>query len=190
MNERYFLKSIEQLPPFLQVHSKNVACYMRALAESVGGVDIEKAYQAGLYHDIGKRGIPSSIWNKAGGLTKFEWEKVKMHPILGGTWLSEQKADIEIIQCAKYHHEKLDGSVYPYGLKGEDIPIIARICSIADSFDAMIAARPYSKPKTTEEAISDLYKYAGIQFDSDLVESFTTLLLKSENNLWENILIA
>lgn len=152
-------------------HSVRVAKYSREIARRMNFSEDEQeqiSYMA-LLHDIGKIGIPDSILKKAGKLTKEEWEVVKNHPRIGGEILSEFTVIPDIADGAKYHHEHYDGKGYCEGLKGEEIPLKARIIAIADSFDAMCSARHYQTGNTLEYAREELLRCSGTQFDPNIV---------------------
>ncbi len=128
-------------------------------------------------HDIGKIGIPDSILFKNGPLTDEEYEIMKTHTKMGAKLL---ESNFEILKCAQkiamYHHERYDGSGYPEGLSDKEIPIEARIVTIADSFDAMVSKRPYKDARSFSYAIGELVKNAGKQFDPELVNEFKSML--------------
>jgi putative two-component system response regulator len=124
-------------------------------------------------HDIGKIGIPDSILLKKGRLSEEEWKIMKAHTQIGAKIL---ESNFDILKCAQrialYHHEKYDGSGYPTNLKGEEIPIEARIVTVADSFDAIVSSRPYKPPRSYLEGMKELKENAGTQFDPKIVEAF------------------
>ena len=126
-------------------------------------------------HDIGKIAIDDQILNKPGKLNNEEWENIKRHPEIGYRILSSSPEYIQIAEDILYHHERYDGKGYPRGLKGEEIPIRARIITIADSFDAMISDRPYRKALSKQEALNEIKKCAGTQFDPKIAELFIEL---------------
>jgi len=133
---------------------------------------------AGLLHDIGKIGIDYSIIEKTGRLTEEEYEEIKKHPEIGYRIL---KTSIEYEGIAKlvlFHHEKLDGTGYPKGIKGEEIPLESKIISIVDAFDAMISARPYKTKMIIKDAVDELKRCSGSQFDPVLVEVFANKVIK------------
>ena len=159
-------------------HSKKVSDYAVALAEtlSLSQDKIDEIRAAGLLHDIGKVGIPDSTLNKKGALTNEEWELVKAHPKLGVEILRHV---IDLVNCLPvilHHHERYDGSGYPSGLKGNNIPLEARILAIADAFDAITSPRPYHEELSSQQALDELKRYAGTQFDPELVDAFCKII--------------
>jgi diguanylate cyclase (GGDEF)-like protein len=133
---------------------------------------------AGLLHDIGKVGVADSIWDKPGPLSPAEWDEVRRHPELAGRILGARElADIrEWIVC---RHEQPDGHGYPRGISGEDIPLESRVLAVAESYDAMTSPRPYREAMTQEEAIAELGRYAGAQFDGAVVDAFLRALSRA-----------
>ena len=134
-------------------------------------------FLAGIAHDIGKKMIPLSILDKTTALDLKEKEIMQLHPKIGKTVMETQKIDQniknEILPSILYHHERWDGNGYPYNLKGLDIPIIARLCSIADAYDAIISNRPYKAGSSHDTALFVLVSCAGTQFDPQLVQILT-----------------
>jgi putative nucleotidyltransferase with HDIG domain len=155
-------------------HSKKVSQYAVMMAEALG-LSTEKVATiraAGLLHDIGKIAVPDSILNKAGPLTEEEWEPIKAHPELGMEIL---KHVIDLVNCLPgilHHHEHYDGTGYPGALKGEEIPLEARVLAIADVYDAITSMRPYRNQMTPQEALDELRRCAGTQFDPELIRLF------------------
>ena len=131
---------------------------------------------AAILHDIGKVGIKDQILNKNEVLTKEEFAIMREHPLLGTEILEHIKQLRTIIPGIKHHHEHYNGSGYPEGLKGEEIPLIARIIAVADTFDAMITDRPYQKGMSRDEAVAEITGNAGTQFDAQVLEAFTQAL--------------
>jgi diguanylate cyclase (GGDEF)-like protein/putative nucleotidyltransferase with HDIG domain len=165
---------VESRDPYVYGHSRKVNAYAVALTEALGlpPDEVSAVSTAALLHDIGKIGIPDEVLNKKEQLSRENWEAIKAHPRLGKNIVTSIPQLVHCADSILYHHEKWDGSGYPAGLKGEEIPIGARIIAVADSFEAMTSARPYRPPLSREEASKELRKGAGIQFDPKLVEAF------------------
>jgi HD-GYP domain-containing protein (c-di-GMP phosphodiesterase class II) len=124
----------------------------------------------GVLHDIGKIGVPDSILNKPGKLDEDEWVVMKRHSEIGSRITQSVPEFDRISDYILSHHERWDGKGYPRGLKGEEIPIQSRILSIVDAYDAMTSERPYHSPMTHEDALQELIKNAGKQFDPELIQ--------------------
>jgi len=140
----------------------------------------EALHIASLLHDVGKIGIPDNILNKTGQLTIEEFNKIKEHPEIGATILKPIKELGNVIHMVKCHQEKYDGSGYPDGLRGKEIPFISRIIAVADSFDAMTTNRPYRGKKHVEEAVKEIERNSGKQYDPDIVKAFITAYKKGK----------
>ena len=153
-------------------HSLRVAEYSEKIARMMGKSDEEcyRIYYTGLLHDVGKIGIDDSIINKNGKLTKEEYEVIKQHPTMGNQILSSIREYPYLSLGAHYHHERYDGKGYPDGLKGEDIPEIARIISVADAYDAMTSNRSYRDAIPQQLVREEIVKGAGTQFDPTMAE--------------------
>lgn len=136
---------------------------------------IDLSYAAYL-HDIGKVKVPDSILGKEDELTDGEWDEMKRHPDYGAEMLAEKDFLGGAAEIVRAHHERYDGSGYPRGLKGQDIPIGARIIAVVDTYDAITSARPYQKAQAKEEAIGELKRGAGTQFDPTVVEAFLGII--------------
>ena len=130
----------------------------------------------GLFHDIGKIGIPDAILRKESKLTDDEYSEIKNHPAIGAHILSSATIFQDIIPIVKHHHEKYDGTGYPGKLKGEDIPYLARIAAIADTFDAMTSKRSYRDSLPMDIVISEFERCRGTQFDPKLDDLFLDIL--------------
>lgn len=158
----------------LKHHCQRVYSLCVSMAKVIG-LDKEKTVEiekAALLHDIGKASIDPNILNKPGHLNDEEWMEVKCHPGNGYTILCDFKEMEAVAELILGHHERWDGKGYPRGLKGEEIPLLTRIISIADSYDAMTNTRSYRKPLSKYKAIEELQKNAGTQFDPLLVHLF------------------
>ncbi|MCL1046611.1 two-component system response regulator [Shewanella sp. 1_MG-2023] len=162
------------------LHVVRMSHYARLLAMAAGHSSrfCELLYNAAPMHDIGKIGTPDAILKKPGKLDADEWKEMQAHAAIGAEIIGEH--DDPLLQMAKRiaisHHEKWDGSGYPYGLVGEDIPIEGRIIAIADVFDALTSARPYKKAWTVEDTLSLIEKESGKHFDPELVEKFKSVM--------------
>lgn len=161
-------------------HSKRVGAYCEALAKAMGftGTYVNQIKNAGLMHDIGKIGIEESLLNKVEPLTKKEFKTLYQHSEIGSRILSSIPEYVDIAKFVLEHHERIDGKGYPAGLKGDEISIQARIINIADSYDAMTGPRPYKPPLKKKEAIEELKRCSGTQFDAEIVEVFINDVLK------------
>jgi putative nucleotidyltransferase with HDIG domain len=158
-------------------HSKKVAEYALALAEVLKMEPLERSRleACALLHDVGKVGINDEILNKSGELTAEEWEVVKTHPQLGATIVGRVPQLAHCVASIRHHHERYDGTGYPNGLKGDDIPLLARILAIANAFAAMTTARPYADALSSEGALEEIKRGAGKQFDPNLVQNFLSI---------------
>jgi polar amino acid transport system substrate-binding protein len=179
-----FTKALEYYDTYTKGHSVNVANYASKISEKLGfeSERISKIYWAGLVHDVGKIFVPQSVLNKSEKLTDEEYELIKLHPLKGYELISEIEGLKDIAEIVLYHHERYDGKGYPYGKKGDEIPIESRILCVADSFDAMTSDRPYKKSLTLEEAIEELRKNSGTQFDPEIVSVLIDILLSEFNH--------
>ena len=164
-------------------HSENVMKYAIALTEAMGILDAkihDDIKNAALLHDIGKIGIPGTVLNKPGRLTKDEFNNIMTkHVLLGTTIIQEIPFLHELVPMIKHHHERYDGKGYPTGISGEDIPIGARILTVADSFEAMTSNRPYRKALSRKIAVEQLINNKNTQFDPGIVDIFLGVLEKN-----------
>lgn len=166
-------------------HSKKVSKYACDIATVLGYSEEKIAVirTAGLLHDIGKIGVSDEILCKNTALNDDEWEPIHAHPSMGVSILKHVDSIKECLPGVQYHHERYDGKGYPQGLKGENIPLDARILAVADTFDAMTSSRPYrNNPLTHQQAIEELIRCSGAQFDSKIVEVFIQTLTKTTRN--------
>ena len=169
---------IDAKDEYTKGHSYRVAEYSSALARELGydKEHVSNVKYIGLLHDIGKIGIPDSILNKPGKLTDSEFALMRKHAEIGGNILSGNNMIEGLDEGAKYHHERYDGSGYPLGLKGDEIPEMARIIGIADAYDAMASNRVYRKRLPNEKIIAEFKRCSGTQFDPELAEVFISMI--------------
>ncbi len=175
-------RTIEARDPYTNGHCHRLAEYAAALATRLGLSEAEQvALRRGAFlHDVGKIGIPDAVLLKAGRLTDVERRLMQQHTVIGDTLSSELRLLEDVRPIVRHHHERRDGSGYPDGLAGDDIPRLARILSVVDVFDALTTARPYKPAMSTSGAIDELRLEVdrGWQFD-DLVEEFASIALES-----------
>jgi putative nucleotidyltransferase with HDIG domain len=167
---RYIDKQIS----FTGKHSAQVAFWVRSTAR-VLKQDEEMAqtlFWAAMLHDVGKIGVPESVLSKAGPLSDNEWTIMRMHPILGANIVKSTKVFDAIAPMIFHHQEKFDGSGYPFGLKGTDIPLGSRILAVADAYEAMTSHRVYRLALDLTEAQQELSRNRGTHFDPQVVEAF------------------
>jgi putative nucleotidyltransferase with HDIG domain len=167
--------AIEARDPYARGHSSRVTVFSQAMAKRIG-VEHERLpvlRLGALLHDVGKLSVPPAVLLKNGPLTEDEFEQVRRHPAAGVRMLRSLGAPRDILPSVLHHHERWDGTGYPRGRAGERIPLEARILSVADSFDAMTSIRPYRTPRQVHDAIEELERCAGSQFDPALVAVFT-----------------
>jgi putative nucleotidyltransferase with HDIG domain len=159
-------------------HSAAVARYAREIAKAAGLSEAEQelAHTAGLLHDIGKFVFPDSILKGNSRLTDEEYEIVKMHPFHGAQVLAQIEGYGPVANIVLAHHERIDGTGYPNGMPGDQIPVIARIISVADTYDVMTSRDSYRKPVTSQTAIAELRRVSGTQLDGEMVETFVKIL--------------
>lgn len=160
-------KTIDAKDKYTHGHSERVADYSREIARRMGmsAKEQQNIYYMGLLHDIGKIGIPDTIINKTGKLTEEEYQIIKMHPVYGEEILKNITEIHNVSVGAKYHHERYDGKGYAEGLRGEDIPLAARIIGIADAYDAMTSKRSYREVLPQEVVRNEILKGKGTQFE-------------------------
>jgi putative nucleotidyltransferase with HDIG domain len=158
-------------------HSERVVTFSLRLGHELGlDKDALRNLELGaLLHDIGKIGVPDAILRKPAALNEDEWNKMRLHPQHGQKILRNITFLKGAAQLVAQHHEKWDGTGYPYGLRGEDIDLSARIFAVADAFDAMVSDRVYRKGRPYRDAVAELEKHAGTQFDPSVVEAFKNI---------------
>jgi HD-GYP domain-containing protein (c-di-GMP phosphodiesterase class II) len=159
-------------------HSGRVARWVKPVARYLGLArkEIQAAHWAALLHDVGKIGLPDKILTKKGSLSDQEWDWMKLHPVVGAT-LVNRMTQLDVTAFLIYtHHERFDGKGYPSGLLGDEIPIGARIISVADAYEAMTSDRVYRSSRSHIDAISELYLQSGSQFDPRVVREFMVFM--------------
>ena len=190
------LDSVKEKDPFTFFHCARVGRGSRQLARAIGLNEFEQAIleYSGLFHDVGKAHVPREILAKPGRLTKEEIAIMQMHPTLSAEMI--QHLDNVpffrfMLPGIKYHHEKVEGTGYPHALRGDGIPLFARVIAVVDAYDAMVHARPYRNPLPEEKAIQELQAFSGRQFDYHLVKAFLDLLphIKKEAEQTDEVII-
>lgn len=167
-------ETIDGRDPHTRGHSKRVARYALAVARQMRwSSDRQHRLEiAALLHDVGKLGVEAFILAKPASLDEREMAAVRYHPLLGVRILESVQQLDDIIPFIRHHHERYDGGGYPDGLQGDDIPLEARILSVADSYEAITSNRPYRRARSPREALQEIRKGAGSQFDPEVVEAF------------------
>ena len=169
-------------------HSDNVKHYAVAIADALGlsRKEIETIAEACQVHDLGKIGVHDDILTKPGSLTEKEYREIKLHSLAGAVILKPFRFLSKVVEIVRQHHERYDGTGYPDGLSGDTICIGARIMAVADSFEAMTSKRPYRDAMSKEDAVAELKKHRGTQFDAKVVDVFLELLEKNPNLMKKN----
>lgn len=171
---RTMMNSLDAKDPYTCGHSDRVATYSRIIALKMGlsEKEAEQIFTAGLVHDIGKVGVPDHILKKPDRLTDEEFAEIKKHPEIGYNILKHIKAFSYVLPGVLHHHEALDGSGYPAQLKGDEIPLMARIMAVADAYDAMTSTRPYRDGMPIRKSVKILLEGSGTQWDPRCVDAF------------------
>jgi putative two-component system response regulator len=174
--------TLEEKDPYTSGHSERVCYYSDFIAKrlSLGSKERTELQIASYLHDIGKIGISNRFINKKGTLTSTDWAIIKQHTKKSIELLVPLNLSPNIISYIQHHHERFDGTGYPDGLAGEQIPLGARIIAISDSYDSMTSERPYRRPLSSAEAKNELLNFVGKQFDPDLVSIFLDVLKEME----------
>jgi diguanylate cyclase (GGDEF)-like protein/putative nucleotidyltransferase with HDIG domain len=180
LNDELFLtvaKILDARDPYVAGHASQVAKYATAIAKELALPEerVEQVRQAALLHDIGKIGIPEVILSKPAKLSQSEYERMKTHAGLGGELLETSQGLRHLASFVKYHHERWDGKGYPEGLRGEQIPLEARILAVCDAVEAMASDRPYHRALSPSEIIREIARCSGTQFDPEVVETFVSI---------------
>ena len=150
-----------------------------ALNLGMSAQEAERVKICGLLHDVGKIGVPEAVLCKPGRLTDEEFDAIKLHPEIGYRILKDLTGLEDVLPGVLHHHERIDGNGYPHGLKGEEIPRIARILACADTFDAMSSNRAYRDAMPREKVLAELDRCKGTQFDPDVVDAFLLINLQT-----------
>lgn len=182
---RSLAAAVDAKDPYTRGHSDRVALYSNMIAAKVGltAEQCTALEMAAYLHDIGKIGIREAILLKPGRLTGEEMGQMRHHPLIGANILRPVAFPWPIAPVVRHHHEHFDGKGYPAGLKGEEIPLLARILTVADAYEAMTADRPYRRPRTQSEAVEELNRCAGSHFDPRIVEAFIDALRASDDEV-------
>ncbi|MEL6795958.1 MAG: HD-GYP domain-containing protein [Planctomycetota bacterium] len=169
--------AIDAKDPYTRGHAQRVAhlSYQIAIALGYDAAHAERLRVAGLLHDVGKIGVAEAVLQKSGKLTRDEYEQIKKHPEIGHRILKDLKGLDDILPAVLHHHERLDGGGYPHGLKGDRIPMNARIVAAADTFDAMSSTRSYRARLPREEVLAEIRRSSGSQLDPDVVDALLGL---------------
>lgn len=180
------VNTIDAKDTYTKGHSSAVSRYSEALARALNlpGDEVERIKLGALLHDIGKIGVPEQVLRKPTQLTDEEWAIMKQHPEIGADKvLKPNKSLHDLLPIVKYHHEHVDGTGYPYGLKGDEIPMSAKIVAVADAYHALISDRPYRKGLTVAKACEILKMGAGKQWDRELIRQFITIAPSLATNI-------
>ena len=179
--------AIDAKDHYTQGHSQKVSAYAALIAEAMemSDAEIDEIRLGAVLHDIGKVGIPEQILNKSGPLNPDEWETMKSHVVFGAKILEPLKPLDRIREMVHHHHEYFDGSGYPHALRGEEIPLGARVIAVADAYDTITSDRTYKKGRSAEDALAELERCASAQFDARVVEIFVRVMRQQANPIIE-----
>lgn len=174
----FFEDEVDKKDHYTKCHCNRVSEYCVLIGKKLGlpQEDLDKLRIGGLFHDIGKIGISDNILKKESNLTNEEYDEIQTHTSLGVDILTRNKVFKEIIPIVEYHHEKYDGNGYPFKLKGDEIPLAARITAVADTFDAMTSKRSYRDPIPLTDVVEEFKKCSGTQFDPNIVNTFLDII--------------
>jgi len=166
--------AIEVRDQYTRGHVERVMAYTFAIAENLDDdvFDHDQLRFGAMLHDIGKIHIRETTLCKNDALTTDEWSEIKLHPVTGAEMIKDIPYLLPAIPVVRYHHERWDGTGYPQGLSGEDIPLVARIVTVADGFDAMTTDRPYSTARSLDQARQEILDGSGTRYDPFIVKSF------------------
>ncbi len=179
---RALAEAIDAKDPYTRGHSERVAAYAATIAAEMGlsPEEVERVRLSALLHDVGKIGVDDRIIRKTTALSEEEFQIMKTHPIKGAAIMAAIPQLADVIPGMKYHHEKYGGGGYPEGLRGEEIPLQARIVTVADTFDAMTTTRPYQQAMETDYVVGMIRHYAGARYDPQVVDAFVRAYEKAD----------
>jgi HD-GYP domain-containing protein (c-di-GMP phosphodiesterase class II) len=182
---RTLIAAVETKDLYTRGHSERVAAASVLIARAIGMREdrVASLRYAGMLHDVGKLGVPTRVLQKTGQLTEEEFAAIKLHPVRGLEMIREIEFLGEAFAGIMHHHERLDGLGYPMGLRGEEIPEFARAIAVADAFDSMTTTRSYRGARTSEDALTELQRCAGSQFDPVMVAALVSAL---EDHEWQS----
>ena len=171
---RTLAAQLEASDAYTSGHSRRVARYATLIGTQLPLTpgELRRLHTAAVLHDVGKIAIPEQILHKPGALTEREYEAIKAHPARGAQMIDELVGDPRLSEIVRHHHERFDGSGYPAGLSGPEIPLGARVIAVADTFDAIASRRPYRRAGSFAQALAALLAAAGTQLDPELVARF------------------
>jgi putative nucleotidyltransferase with HDIG domain len=174
---RALATALDARDPYTAGHSERVSTISVTVGHQMrlGDDDLDTLRLGALLHDIGKIGISDDVLRKAGPLTPLEYEAIKQHPVTGARILRSVAFLARHLPIVELHHERPDGKGYPHGLIGDEIPTLARIVHVVDAFDAMTSARAYRPGRSAAEALQELWRHAGSQFDADVVQALAAV---------------
>ena len=175
---RALATALDARDPYTAGHSDRVSVLSVAIGRALGlpADELEVLRLGALLHDIGKIGVPDDVLRKPGALTAEEYDTIKQHPVLGARILRSVPFLSRHLAIVELHHERPDGRGYPHGLRGDDIPLAARIVHVADAYDAITSARAYRRARPSGEALRELWRYAGTEFHAEIVGALATAL--------------
>ena len=173
-----FIELVERRDSYTAGHSQRVAKYAKMIAQEMGHSELEcdNLYQASMLHDVGKVATPDTVLLKPGKLNDLEFKLIQEHVTTGYNLLKKIPMYEELAEIIHFHHERCDGKGYPNGLKGDEIPILSQIMTVADAFDAMTTSRIYKRRVSLEDALGEIEQLKGVQFNSDVADSAIKVL--------------
>jgi len=174
-------KAMDSRDDYTSRHSRNVAYLMHNLAYhmKLSSITPNRAFMAGLVHDIGKMGISLPILNKPGKLTPEEYLVIQQHPVMGVEILSRIGNFDNVLPAVRHHHERYDGKGYPDRIQGEQIPLLSRMLALCDTYDAMTTKRCYRPSTTTQQALTEIQQCGKSQFDPEICQCFLAMMNQS-----------